>query len=90
MALSVPRSIGVKKGAIKCPASHPNPYLYGNFCCRTRRERQSNCNVCRPTPQREIDTGDCDGVGFDIFSRCCNNEEYIRCPGVQCLTDPSG
>ena len=50
----------------------------GKYCCIANEERNYGA------PQNEIDDGTCDGVNFNIHSRCCKDNQFKPCP------DPNG
>ena len=61
-----------------CPASHPNPYLGGEWCCKTDQEK-SGASV--PIPET------CDGGKIGYNSVCCDNDDYSGCPYIPCACE---
>ena len=57
---------------------HPYAFKNGDYCCKTNEEDP------RGGSQSEQISGTCDGVGWDITSTCCSDNE-IKCPAVTCI-----
>ena len=53
----------------QCPASHPNVYYNGEYCCQSEREKFY-------WPQGTK----CDGSQIQRDSLCCEGDRYIACP----------
>ena len=58
-----------------CPLSHKYAYLDGKYCCRTNRERIGS----------GVDGDLCDGSEIGIDSRCCENNDYVKCVYEKCI-----
>ena len=67
------------------PLDYPFAYLNGSYCCKTKEERPVEWGI---TPQNEIDDGTCDGVDFNIKSKCCNSQ-HAPCPHGSGCSDNS-
>jgi len=63
----------------KCPMKYPYAFKNGTYCCATNEENP------RGGTHEEIVSGTCDGVGFDIISTCCKNENHFKCPVDSCI-----
>ena len=57
----------------QCPASHPNVYYNGDYCCQTNKEKVY-------TPQGSK----CDGSVIQKDSLCCKGNQYTACPSGNC------
>ena len=54
-----------------CPSNYKYAYLSGDYCCRTNKEK--------------IGSGDlCDGSEIGIYSRCCENNYFVKCGYKKC------
>ena len=67
---------------IECPLTHPYVFKQGRNCCKTNKEGTHidgengiNCNARHP----HCDVT-CDGSDISIYSNCCENEAFVRCP----------
>ena len=60
-----------------CPSSHKYAYLNGEYCCRTNKEKIGSENG--------TDGDLCDGSEIDIDSRCCENNDYVKCADEKCI-----
>ena len=59
--------------ASPCPTSHPNAYMNGQSCCRTNLEKV-----------RSLHGDQCDGSELVISSKCCENNDSVKCPYHSC------
>ena len=57
----------------ECPASFPNVYYHGNFCCKSKKEKVY-------TPQGTK----CDGSLIQRDSLCCEGDQFTPCPSGHC------
>ncbi|XP_063684285.1 uncharacterized protein LOC134818588 [Bolinopsis microptera] len=58
---------------IECPATHPNVYYNGEYCCKSNKEKVN-------TPQGTK----CDGSVIQRDSLCCAGNQHTRCPSGSC------
>ena len=66
-----------------CPNDYPYPYWNGDYCCKTNEEKTGT--------QNEIDAGTCDGMDFNIHSKCCKGNAFTACPWARgCNPDNEG
>ena len=58
--------------------------MNGRYCCAINEEKP---NGGSPS---EIESGLCDGHGFDFESTCCKDNKFTKCPGVSCVDNSAG
>ena len=79
MILIVPKCKSYYILVKECPLDHPYAYLNGAKCCASDEELENGGT------KSEIESGTCDGIGFDIESSCCKNHSHVKCPGNSCI-----
>ena len=57
-----------------CPDSHPYPFLGGDYCCESSKEKND------PSQDGAL----CDGSEIRFDSKCCEGNQYTQCPDPPC------
>ena len=68
----------VSSGQPQCPATHPNVYYNGQYCCLSDKEK-----VYPPAGET------CDGSEIQRDSTCCEGDKFVRCLTGNCENSDS-
>ena len=83
-----------------CPLTHPYAFKQGRNCCKTKMEDnhqtnsqyapfcapQSSSHQSRQSRHPHCDST-CDGSELSLYSNCCENGAFIRCPDGKLCDD---
>ncbi|XP_063692556.1 papilin-like [Bolinopsis microptera] len=58
---------------LECPASHPNAYSNGRYCCKSNKEKYYGPHGSK-----------CDGSVIQRDSECCEGDQHTTCPNGNC------
>ena len=73
---------------IECPVNYPFVFKQGRNCCKTNKEDTATgqgftCNGFFRHPHCD---STCDGGPLSMYSNCCENGAFLRCPeGKLCI-----
>lgn len=59
-----------------CPEDYPNPYWYGLYCCKYKKEK--------PSFSLRPQGSSCQDGSLTVNSLCCQNDEYVQCRNPPC------